>query len=45
MNILDSLVSLTTKLFSALGAAAQASPCGGFFDEPEIPAELTELHK
>lgn len=45
MNILDSLVSLATNLFSALGAAAQASPCGGFFDEPEIPAELTELHK
>ncbi|MCD8827505.1 cyclic lactone autoinducer peptide [Staphylococcus gallinarum] len=45
MSILESLVSLATKLFSALGTAAKASPCGGFFDEPEVPAELTELHK
>ncbi|MEB6243638.1 cyclic lactone autoinducer peptide AgrD [Staphylococcus gallinarum] len=45
MNILDSLLNLATKFFSALGAAVGARPCGGFFDEPEVPAEITELHK
>ncbi|MCD8822075.1 cyclic lactone autoinducer peptide [Staphylococcus gallinarum] len=45
MNILDSVFNLAIKLFSTLGAAVKASPCGGYFDEPEIPAELLELHK
>ncbi|MCG7339926.1 cyclic lactone autoinducer peptide [Staphylococcus sp. ACRSN] len=45
MNILESVLNLITKLFSVLGATVGALPCGGYFDEPEIPAEITELHK
>ncbi|PTJ80937.1 cyclic lactone autoinducer peptide [Staphylococcus succinus] len=45
MTILESLLTLITKFFSVLGATAGALPCGGFFDEPEVPSEITKLHE
>ncbi|WP_251518356.1 MULTISPECIES: cyclic lactone autoinducer peptide AgrD [Staphylococcus] len=45
MQIFESILNIITKLFSLLGTSATGKPCGGFFDEPEVPKELTELYE
>ncbi|MGO3050822.1 cyclic lactone autoinducer peptide [Staphylococcus casei] len=45
MNIFESILNLFAKFFSVLGVMAGAKPCGGFFDEPEVPSEITKLYE
>ncbi|KKI52616.1 MAG: cyclic lactone autoinducer peptide [Staphylococcus equorum] len=45
MHIFESIFSLIAKFFSTLGAVAGLSPCGGYFDEPEVPKEITDLYE
>ncbi|WP_432724700.1 cyclic lactone autoinducer peptide AgrD [Staphylococcus equorum] len=45
MHIFESIFSLIAKFFSTLGAAAGLRPCGGYFDEPEVPKEITDLYE
>ncbi|UXU55713.1 cyclic lactone autoinducer peptide AgrD [Staphylococcus agnetis] len=42
MAFFDSLFNLLTVLFKSLGNFARINPCTGFFDEPQVPHELSE---
>ncbi|MEJ7542504.1 MULTISPECIES: cyclic lactone autoinducer peptide AgrD [Staphylococcus intermedius group] len=45
MRILEVLFNLITNLFQSIGTFARIPTSTGFFDEPEIPAELLEEEK
>ncbi|KRG08803.1 cyclic lactone autoinducer peptide AgrD [Staphylococcus sp. NAM3COL9] len=45
MFIYEVFINLITKIFSALGTIAAINPCMGYFDEPEVPKEISELHE
>ncbi|MDF0197761.1 cyclic lactone autoinducer peptide [Staphylococcus pseudintermedius] len=45
MRILEVLFNLITNLFQSIGTFARIPISAGFFDEPEIPAELLEEDK
>ncbi|PTE94517.1 cyclic lactone autoinducer peptide [Staphylococcus equorum] len=45
MHIFESIFSIIAKFFSTLGAVAGARPCYGYFDETEVPKEITELYE
>ena len=44
MDILNSIFSFFAKFFEVLGAVSGVNPCSGWFDEPEVPEELTKLY-
>ncbi|ANK36834.1 cyclic lactone autoinducer peptide AgrD [Staphylococcus equorum] len=45
MHIFESIFSIIAKFFTVLGAVAGARPCYGYFDETEVPKEITELYE
>ncbi|MFH4903399.1 cyclic lactone autoinducer peptide AgrD [Staphylococcus cohnii] len=45
MHIFESIVNLFVKFFSVLGAVSGGKVCSAFFDEPEVPKEITDLYK
>ncbi|MBH9580565.1 cyclic lactone autoinducer peptide [Staphylococcus felis] len=45
MNIFESILSLISKLFQAIGNFAAIETCHYFFDEPEVPRELLDFEK
>ncbi|MCD9067309.1 cyclic lactone autoinducer peptide [Staphylococcus pasteuri] len=46
---METLVNLFLKFFTSImefvGLVAGANPCAAFYDEPEVPAEITDLYK
>ncbi|UEX90748.1 cyclic lactone autoinducer peptide AgrD [Staphylococcus ratti] len=42
MPILEAIFNLFTSFFKSLGTFASINPCTGFFDEPEVPQELSK---
>ncbi|MEB6613323.1 cyclic lactone autoinducer peptide AgrD [Staphylococcus pasteuri] len=46
---METLVNLFLKFFTSImefvGLVAGANPCAGYFDEPEVPDELTKLYE
>ncbi|MFU0769229.1 cyclic lactone autoinducer peptide AgrD [Staphylococcus pasteuri] len=46
---METLVNLFLKFFTSImefvGFVAGYSPCANFFDEPEVPKELTQIYE
>ncbi|WP_210145941.1 cyclic lactone autoinducer peptide [Staphylococcus sp. GDH8C107P] len=45
MNLLNAFFSFFAKFFELIGTVAGINPCSGWFDEPEVPEELTKLYE
>ncbi|HLR18644.1 MAG TPA: cyclic lactone autoinducer peptide [Staphylococcus sp.] len=41
----EAIINLITKIFSMLGTIAAINPCVGYFDEPEVPKEISDLYE
>ncbi|ASE36505.1 MULTISPECIES: cyclic lactone autoinducer peptide AgrD [Staphylococcus] len=45
MKLINIFFKILITSFSILGKQSGVYPCGGWWDEPEVPKEITDLHK
>ena len=44
-GLFNLFIKFCTMIFEFIGFVAGANPCASYFDEPEVPKELSKLYE